>query len=139
MVLEYPRWALLVSYDADDRQPTIGGPDAHQRPEPRGDPDQRRPAPARHLRGGVRSRGHPGRARGRGRALGPPLDHQDRPLFRTERIPDRGQHRGRSPGTDVRARAAGPLRPPGRIAGPVSYTHLRAHETDSYLVCRLLL
>src|SRR5664279_6659122 len=26
--------------------------------------------------------------------------------------------------------------PPTR---PVSYTHLRAHETDSYLVCRLLL
>ena len=25
------------------------------------------------------------------------------------------------------------------IAVPVSYTHLRAHETDSYLVCRLLL
>src|SRR5665647_1185223 len=25
------------------------------------------------------------------------------------------------------------------ITGPVSYTHLRAHETDSYLVCRLLL
>ena len=24
-------------------------------------------------------------------------------------------------------------------AGTVSYTHLRAHETDSYLVCRLLL
>src|SRR5680860_1305552 len=24
-------------------------------------------------------------------------------------------------------------------AGAVSYTHLRAHETDSYLVCRLLL
>ena len=24
-------------------------------------------------------------------------------------------------------------------AFPVSYTHLRAHETDSYLVCRLLL
>src|SRR5665647_3836842 len=24
-------------------------------------------------------------------------------------------------------------------AGSVSYTHLRAHETDSYLVCRLLL
>src|SRR5680860_1718089 len=23
-------------------------------------------------------------------------------------------------------------------AGPVSYTHLRAHETDSYLVCSLL-
>src|SRR5665647_3112066 len=26
-----------------------------------------------------------------------------------------------------------------RSAIPVSYTHLRAHETDSYLVCRLLL
>ena len=27
----------------------------------------------------------------------------------------------------------------GEITVPVSYTHLRAHETDSYLVCRLLL
>ena len=27
----------------------------------------------------------------------------------------------------------------GRGAVAVSYTHLRAHETDSYLVCRLLL
>src|SRR5664279_2000611 len=27
----------------------------------------------------------------------------------------------------------------GSPARPVSYTHLRAHETDSYLVCRLLL
>src|SRR5664279_935758 len=26
-----------------------------------------------------------------------------------------------------------------QVPGPVSYTHLRAHETDSYLVCRLLL
>src|SRR5665647_1850935 len=25
------------------------------------------------------------------------------------------------------------------VSRPVSYTHLRAHETDSYLVCRLLL
>src|SRR5665647_3667375 len=25
-----------------------------------------------------------------------------------------------------------------RASDPVSYTHLRAHETDSYLVCRLL-
>ena len=25
------------------------------------------------------------------------------------------------------------------LVSPVSYTHLRAHETDSYLVCRLLL
>src|SRR5665647_656636 len=31
------------------------------------------------------------------------------------------------------------FRPEGRASGPVSYTHLRAHETDSYLVCRLLL
>src|SRR5665647_735348 len=27
----------------------------------------------------------------------------------------------------------------GEEGAPVSYTHLRAHETDSYLVCRLLL
>src|SRR5664279_5769858 len=27
----------------------------------------------------------------------------------------------------------------GGFVLPVSYTHLRAHETDSYLVCRLLL
>src|SRR5665647_443504 len=26
-----------------------------------------------------------------------------------------------------------------QLYNPVSYTHLRAHETDSYLVCRLLL
>src|SRR5665647_3884752 len=32
----------------------------------------------------------------------------------------------------VAAASPGPLK-------PVSYTHLRAHETDSYLVCRLLL
>ena len=34
-------------------------------------------------------------------------------------------------------RAFGATVVPG--ADPVSYTHLRAHETDSYLVCRLLL
>src|SRR5680860_1608637 len=27
----------------------------------------------------------------------------------------------------------------GLVSQAVSYTHLRAHETDSYLVCRLLL
>src|SRR5665647_3742252 len=32
-----------------------------------------------------------------------------------------------------------PARHPTQCDGPVSYTHLRAHETDSYLVCRLLL
>src|SRR5680860_1804198 len=31
------------------------------------------------------------------------------------------------------------LRPAAANIVPVSYTHLRAHETDSYLVCRLLL
>src|SRR5680860_852986 len=31
------------------------------------------------------------------------------------------------------------LRQPDLGTTPVSYTHLRAHETDSYLVCRLLL
>src|SRR5680860_1440536 len=31
------------------------------------------------------------------------------------------------------------LRATGKVRKPVSYTHLRAHETDSYLVCRLLL
>src|SRR5665647_1729195 len=34
---------------------------------------------------------------------------------------------------------AGTLPPSEGEATPVSYTHLRAHETDSYLVCRLLL
>src|SRR5665647_2859798 len=32
-----------------------------------------------------------------------------------------------------------PEREDGLRLEPVSYTHLRAHETDSYLVCRLLL
>src|SRR5680860_1777941 len=31
------------------------------------------------------------------------------------------------------------LRVTSACISPVSYTHLRAHETDSYLVCRLLL
>src|SRR5664279_715383 len=39
---------------------------------------------------------------------------------------------------DVRS-LAGAVRGDGNfiLSGPVSYTHLRAHETDSYLVCRL--
>src|SRR5665647_966798 len=32
-----------------------------------------------------------------------------------------------------------PLMPLEEDIKPVSYTHLRAHETDSYIVCRLLL
>src|SRR5664279_631177 len=35
--------------------------------------------------------------------------------------------------------AAAHLAEPGDKIIAVSYTHLRAHETDSYLVCRLLL
>src|SRR5664279_2860468 len=43
--------------------------------------------------------------------------------------------------TDATARnlAASTLKKYRVLLGPVSYTHLRAHETDSYLVCRLLL
>ena len=39
----------------------------------------------------------------------------------------------------VRDGAAVVVRRRGRGAGPVSYTHLRAHETVLDLVCRLLL
>src|SRR5665647_1734863 len=45
-------------------------------------------------------------------------------------------------GTRTRAEQAdvvGDLEQAGRHRIAVSYTHLRAHETDSYLVCRLLL
>src|SRR5665647_1757564 len=61
--------------------------------------------------------------------------------------PDRSQRQA-----DVRVLRAVPRRPDAAVAdhpcrggtdypgsGAVSYTHLRAHETDSYLVCRLLL
>src|SRR5680860_1827850 len=37
------------------------------------------------------------------------------------------------------SRATGWTARSGSVLWPVSYTHLRAHETDSYLVCRLLL
>ena len=39
----------------------------------------------------------------------------------------------------TRARSAKRRSASVRDEKPVSYTHLRAHETDSYLVCRLLL
>src|SRR5665647_291741 len=46
-------------------------------------------------------------------------------------------------GRGATARVAPDLRagdaPVSTRLGAVSYTHLRAHETDSYLVCRLLL
>src|SRR5665647_2134207 len=53
---------------------------------------------------------------------------------RSGRAMGRGDHRPRAAG---HRRALGVARSAGGLA--VSYTHLRAHETDSYLVCRLLL
>src|SRR5450759_4918019 len=56
--------------------------------------------------------------------------------------PDRGEAgtvRVRYPGTRRRARALLGEVLHGRGAVPVSYTHLRAHETRHDLVCRLLL
>src|SRR5664279_2142126 len=41
---------------------------------------------------------------------------------------------GRRPSGPSQTRVGGQI-----ASAPVSYTHLRAHETDSYLVCRLLL
>ena len=43
------------------------------------------------------------------------------------------------PGGAGQRRIAGARTSAGRVAGPVSYTHLRAHETVLDLVCRLLL
>ena len=43
------------------------------------------------------------------------------------------------PPADVLLAREGYLRPPGIGPGPVSYTHLRAHETVLDIVCRLLL
>src|SRR5680860_1843623 len=45
----------------------------------------------------------------------------------------------RKPKTDKKKEEEGQPEPKGPTSMPVSYTHLRAHETDSYLVCRLLL
>ena len=39
----------------------------------------------------------------------------------------------------ARAKELGGIKTEGSPFTAVSYTHLRAHETDSYLVCRLLL
>ena len=47
---------------------------------------------------------------------------------------DLDPHGSKSPAKGVR-----PAPPKGQIRGPVSYTHLRAHETVLDLVCRLLL
>src|SRR5674536_382416 len=46
-----------------------------------------------------------------------------------------GPHPAGRPGRGVQR----DLRRPGQPPRPVSYTHLRAHETPEHLVCRLLL
>src|SRR5665647_3843820 len=51
-----------------------------------------------------------------------------------DRRPDEEAASGRLPVGRAQHCVAGRADP-----DPVSYTHLRAHETDSYLVCRLLL
>src|SRR5665647_3861083 len=65
--------------------------------------------------------------------------HRSRPVG-VVRLTRQGEQRRRR---SVTGRDVPQKRGPCRIAQPrtrsVSYTHLRAHETDSYLVCRLLL
>src|SRR5665647_3719000 len=51
----------------------------------------------------------------------------------------RPEHRLHLRRAAARTRTCHPLRDERLRHQPVSYTHLRAHETDSYLVCRLLL
>src|SRR5665647_270704 len=60
---------------------------------------------------------------------------QGRPTHRAARRPGEADH-ARPYGVGHRARTGVGIR---AHCCPVSYTHLRAHETDSYLVCRLLL
>src|SRR5664279_4922035 len=64
------------------------------------------------------------------------------PLTATNDIPGQlrraaGRRRGTRPAraTDYRSGRPSPQDRPRCGTGPVSYTHLRAHETDSYLVC----
>src|SRR5665647_1093310 len=103
-------------------------------------------------RGPVRQRyamrRHPGRARGSRVARG--RHTQETVMKNFSRLP---QHIGIIPDGNRRwAQHKGLKKQDGHESGlrpglelyelclePVSYTHLRAHETDSYLVCRLLL
>src|SRR5680860_1379438 len=68
-------------------------------------------------------------------AIGVPGHESERAPYSRSADQDRwtaGSHGGRHvPGVLDAVVAAGE-------GGPVSYTHLRAHETDSYIVCRLL-
>src|SRR5664280_3034390 len=57
----------------------------------------------------------------------------------TDRREHGGHQRGIARGGGVKAVRAEQARLGGERAGPVSYTHLRAHETVLDLVCRLLL
>ena len=57
-------------------------------------------------------------------------------------VPEFGATAGsHAPRSLIEASRVTPIRAHGSVASTkaVSYTHLRAHETDSYLVCRLLL
>src|SRR5674536_257171 len=63
----------------------------------------------------------------------------DRRAAAVDRRRPRGTRRCRGPGGTTGHRAGGRGGQPGRPAGAVSYTHLRAHETPEHLVCRLLL
>src|SRR5664279_3647096 len=60
----------------------------------------------------------------------PSTDRPEKPQPKSLRKKS-GRASGGQPGHPGRTLQASP--------NPVSYTHLRAHETDSYLVCRLLL
>src|SRR5665647_3299345 len=60
--------------------------------------------------------------------VGPQSPHAGQPRAPVRRALAR---RPEAPGTGAPALRRAPL------PHPVSYTHLRAHETDSYLVCRL--
>src|SRR5664279_5638207 len=60
-------------------------------------------------------------------------------LYRARSLTELGQMNEAEPAIEAYV-TAHPASPEGwRELGSVSYTHLRAHETDSYLVCRLLL
>src|SRR5674536_372197 len=62
-------------------------------------------------------------------------------VYKRQDVPDERNFARDPPGNAGEADAAGTALPrgPGRGAGAVSYTHLRAHETPEHLVCRLLL
>src|SRR5665647_3599337 len=71
-------------------------------------------------------------------AYGPPLRCSTRPILRHDPAPPGARAGGRQGIIEVTVRTT-PVPFDSDALRAVSYTHLRAHETDSYLVCRLLL